>query len=197
MTERLRRHWRTLRWPLWVSALVLLLAVVGDNARFGLRYERDSILMQHQYWRLLSGHLVHGSWRHAGLNLVGLWLIASLFRGCYTFRQWLLIVVFAVIAMDAGFIWLMPELQWYVGLSGLLHGLLAAGALAWWRMETKPMALALTLVLIGKLIWEQWQGALPLVGELNVIVNAHLYGACGGALAGICVLAWQRAFARL
>jgi len=33
------------------------------------------------------------------------------------------------------------------------------------------------------LIWEQREGALPLSGSLNVIVNAHLYGAAGGLIA--------------
>ena len=79
-----------------------------------------------------------------------------------------------------------PQLEWYVGLSGVLHGALAAGAIGWWRHESKPLALALTAVLVGKLAWEQWQGALPLSGDMPVVVDAHLYGAIGGALAGAC-----------
>jgi hypothetical protein len=71
-----------------------------------------------------------------------------------------------------------------VGLSGVLHGALAAGALGWWRQESKPLALGLTAVLLGKLAWEQWHGALPLSGDMPVVVDAHLYGAIGGSLAG-------------
>ncbi|HEY5806318.1 MAG TPA: hypothetical protein VIT67_00025, partial [Povalibacter sp.] len=56
---------------------------------------------------------------------------------------------------------------------------------AWWRHETKPMALSLSLVLILKLCWEQWHGALPLSGDMPVIVDAHLYGAVGGLVAGV------------
>jgi hypothetical protein len=36
---------------------------------------------------------------------------------------------------------------------------------------------------LGKLAWEQLHGALPLAGEMPVIVDAHLYGAIGGAVA--------------
>jgi membrane associated rhomboid family serine protease len=74
-------------------------------------------------------------------------------------------------------------LQWYLGLSGVLHGALAAGAIAWWRHETKALALTLTLILVAKLGWEQWHGALPLSGDMLVVVDAHLYGAIGGAIA--------------
>ena len=77
---------------------------------------------------------------------------------------------------------------WYVGLSGVLHGALAAGAVAWWRYESKLLALLLSAIFAGKLAWEQWHGALPLSGDLPVVVDAHLYGALGGALAG--VLLW-------
>jgi hypothetical protein len=94
-----------------------------------------------------------------------------------------------VTCIDAGFVLFEPQLQWYVGLSGVLHGALAAGVVAWWRHETRPLALALTLVLVGKLAWEQWHGALPLSGDMPVIVDAHLYGAVGGFLGalGVCL----------
>jgi hypothetical protein len=49
------------------------------------------------------------------------------------------------------------------------------------------LALALSAVLVGKLAWEQWHGALPLSGDMSVVVDAHLYGAIGGALAGAAV----------
>jgi hypothetical protein len=83
-----------------------------------------------------------------------------------------------------------PQLEWYVGLSGVLHGALAAGAIGWWRHESRALALALTVVLVGKLAWEQWHGALPLSGDMPVVVDAHLYGAVGGALVG--GLLWVR-----
>ena len=69
-----------------------------------------------------------------------------------------------------------------------LARLIAAGAVAWWRRESKVLALALTLLLLVKLGWEQSQGALPLSGDMTVIVAAHLYGAIGGTLAGVLIL---------
>ncbi len=175
-----------------LALLVVLLAMLGEPARILLRYQRDALLDQHEYWRLLTGHLVHGSWQHAWLNLAGLASIVALFRGLYSPMQWLCIAVVSGIGIDLGLVLLMPQLQWYVGLSGVLHGLLAAGALRWWHVEHWLLAAALSLMLVGKLIWEQWQGALPLSGDLNVIVNAHLYGAGSGLLAGACIWLYAR-----
>lgn len=181
--------------PWWLAALLLVLNAFGEPVRQALRYQRD-LLAQGEYWRLLTGHLVHGSWQHVALNVAGLTLVAVLFRGAYRAGQWLFIGVVSALCIDAGLFWLVPTLQWYVGLSGVLHGLLAAGAWSWWhapvREGDRGMAVLLSLILIGKLGWEQWQGALPLSGDLNVIVDAHLYGAVGGLLAAWLV-AWVTA----
>ena len=176
------RHART-SWLLGLLLAVLVsIGLFGDTARLALRYEREAILSG-EYWRLLSGHFVHGTNQHLFLNLAGLALIAALFPRDYTTKQWLWVLLLSMIAIDAGVVFYEPQLQWYVGFSGVLHGALAAGALAWWRSEPRALALALTIILIGKLVWEQWHGALPLSGDLPVVVDAHLYGALGGAIA--------------
>lgn len=172
-------------WLLGLFALGLtLLSLGGDPWREALRYERAAIVAG-EYWRFVTGHFVHGGWRHLLLNLAGLAIMRLLFPRGYSAAEWCLVVLTSLIAIDAGFWWLQPQLQWYVGLSGVLHGVLAAGAVAWWRTESKFMAAALSSLVVGKLCWEQLQGALPLVGDLPVIVDAHLYGAVGGAWVGL------------
>jgi rhomboid family GlyGly-CTERM serine protease len=181
----INKNWALLLLPVVV---IIALAFAGDPGREALRYQREAVMDQHQYWRLLTGHLVHGGWQHVWLNLAGLALVVSLFRGTYSAWQWCAIALFSVMCIDTGFLLLMPHLQWYVGLSGVLHGLLTAGAVAWWRLEDRRLTLVLWLILLTKLTWEQWHGALPLSGDLNVIVNAHLYGAIGGAMIGIALM---------
>lgn len=178
----------TRRQAIWLLGLIcggaVLLALSGDTARFALRYERGAVF-EGQYWRLVTGHLVHGTTAHLLLNMVGVGLIAALFPRDYTLRQWMIVLLASLVGIDLGFVLFEPQLQWYVGLSGVLHGALAAGAVAWWRHESRGLALALTLILAGKLAWEQWHGALPLSGDMPVIVDAHFYGAIGGLLAGL------------
>lgn len=196
VARRLRR-WTSgpPRAELWLLGLVLLavvlLSLFGESGRLALRYEREAVL-HGEYWRLLTGHLVHGNAQHLVLNGAGLGLIAALFARDYTWRAWLLIALVSLLAIDAGFVFCEPQLVWYVGFSGVLHGALAAGAVAWWRHESRLLALLLSAILLGKLAWEQWQGALPLSGDLPVVVDAHLYGALGGALAGF--MLWVHAY---
>jgi rhomboid family GlyGly-CTERM serine protease len=136
---------------------------------------------------------VHYSGQHLLLNGVGLALIAALFPRDYSLRGWLLILASSILTIDLGFVFLEPQIEWYVGLSGVLHGALAAGAVSWWRHESKPLALGLIAVLLGKLAWEQWHGALPLSADMPVVVDAHLYGALGGALAAAWLAVHNRA----
>lgn len=178
-------HTSATTWLLGLTALaVVLFALGGETVEHALRYERQAILDAGEYWRLLTGHFVHLSPRHMFLNLVGLALLALLFPHHYAFGGWATIAAASVLAIDAGFLWQQPQLEWYVGLSGVLHGALAAGAVAWWRQESKLLAGALSVILLGKLAWEQGFGALPWSADEPVVVAAHLYGAIGGALSG-------------
>jgi len=172
-----------------MAGISVLLALGGEPVRLALRYERPAVLAG-EYWRLLTGHWVHASSAHLLLNMAGLGLMTLLLARDYSLRQWLVVLLASVFAIDAGLVFFQPQLNWYVGLSGVLHGTLAAGAVAWWRHERWPLALMLSVGLAGKLAWEQWHGALPLSGDLPVIVDAHLYGALGGLAAGLGL--WRR-----
>lgn len=176
---------------LLLAVLLIVLWAFGERAVLALRYDRLP-LADGEWWRLLTGHLVHGGLQHLLLNLAGLAVIVLLFPNEYSPREWFLIGLTSALAIGAGLWWLSPEVSWYVGLSGVLHGVLAAGALAWWRSQTRLLAGLLTAVLVVKLGWEHWQGGLGWSGNLPTIVNAHLYGALGGGLAAALLVLWHR-----
>ena len=164
---------------LFCACLLLLTPTLGgDPGRQLLRYDRGG-LAAGQWWRLLSGHLVHLDLRHALLNSVGLVLMWALFARDYSPKAWLAIVLGAVAAIDAG-LWLGDStVLWYVGSSGALHGVMAAGALAHLRNRERD-GWVLAALLAAKLLYEQWVGALPFSGNDPVVVDAHLYGVLGG-----------------
>lgn len=171
-----------------ICASILALQLGGEPLRLLLRYDREA-LAGAELWRLLTGHFVHLGWSHAILNLAGLALMWALFFGDFRPRQWLAILVASVVAIDAGFWFLEPRLAWYVGLSGVLHGVMAAGTWAHLRRRDWD-AWILVAFLLAKLAWEQTHGALPLSGaqgQLRVVVDAHLFGAIGGVLAALCL----------
>jgi rhomboid family GlyGly-CTERM serine protease len=160
------------------ACLALLLpTAAGEAGRLFLRYDR--IGLQHgQWWRLLSAHLVHLDLRHALLNGLGLVALWALFARDYTPRAWTVIVLGAVAGIDAG-LWLADStVLWYVGSSGALHGVMAAGTLAKLRRGERDGAV-LAVLLAVKLAYEHWVGALPLAGTPAVVVDAHLYGVLG------------------
>ncbi|MBT8143223.1 MAG: rhombosortase [Gammaproteobacteria bacterium] len=172
-----------------ISAAILLIAALGDYGRDLLRYEREAVLAG-AGWRLLTAHLAHLGWGHTILNLIGLWLAFSLFGDGLQLRQWAAAMAGALISIDLVFLLLLPQLQWYVGLSGVLHGLFAIGALQWMLQRDKHGYL-LALLLAAKLAWEQLVGAVPLSAASAggpVVVDAHLAGTVGGLLGGFVVL---------
>jgi rhomboid family GlyGly-CTERM serine protease len=174
-------------WLLPVVALVVavLLEFTGEWGREWFRYDR-ALIHDGEVWRLLSGHFVHLGWSHLVLNGMGLLLVSYLVASRYATRQWLLITVFVVAGIDLGFWVLQPQLEWYVGLSGLLHGLLAAGLVSG-VLQRQPEYLLVAAGLAAKLLYEQLAGPLPgsegTAGG-SVVVAAHFYGAIAGALAG-------------
>jgi len=169
-----------------VVALVLVLAAGGESARLLFQYERSG-LAAHEFWRLIGSHLVHLGWNHTVMNLLAFVLIAWLFGPVFSLTAWALIALASALMVDAGLWWLSPDIQWYVGLSGVLHGLVAAAGvkLSARRELAGYLVLAVFVLKVG---WEQIGGSLPLsefVSGGSVVVVAHLYGAAGGMLAGI------------
>lgn len=180
--ERWTRHG-----PFLVAAALVVVAALGaDAARSLLRFDRVG-LEAGQWWRLVSAHFVHLGWSHTLLNLVGLALAALLFGPEYRGRDWLTIAVASMATISLGLWLLRPDLGWYVGLSGVLHGVYAAGALRW-LLRREPEGYVLAVFLVAKLAWEQVHGALPLsvtTAGGPVVVDAHLAGTLGGLAAAL------------
>jgi rhomboid family GlyGly-CTERM serine protease len=177
------------KWGLALLAsccLLLLPELAGDAGRDALRYDRTGIAAG-QIWRLLTAHVVHLDLDHAALNSLGLVLMWALFARDYRPLQWFAIVLGSIAAIDTG-LWLRDStVAWYVGSSGALHGVMAAGTLAHLRRgDLDGWILAIFIVL--KLAYEQSAGALPFTdSHAGVIVNAHLYGTLGGIGIAACL----------
>lgn len=184
---------RLQRWllPLLAATFAGLLMLGGDGAAHWLRYEREA-LAQGQLWRLLSAHWVHLGWSHLIMNLLGLFLVWALVGEALNRLGWLLLLLVCSLFITAALWLLYPELHWYVGFSGVLHGMLFGGAVVLFGGGDKGAALLGGVVLL-KLLWEQLLGPLP--GSESaaggaVIVEAHLYGALAGGL--FAAVVWSR-----
>ena len=180
-----RMHWM-------LPALIAMLCIALEIAELSdtLRYDR-ALVEKGSWWLLLSCNFVHLGANHLLLNLSGLLLIYFLLWPNYSTIEWLLLTLLSSIAVGVGVNLWSPELHWYVGFSGALHGLMIAGAIADIRRYPKSGS-ALLVLIIAKLIWEQLFGAVPgseAAAGGSVAVDSHLYGAVCGAFFGVILTA--------
>ena len=168
---------------LGLIALIVALNAAGEWGRQSLAYERSGLL-QLQWWRLLSAHLVHLSWPHALLNCLGIAILWALFAREFSAKRWLWITMLAALSIDAGLWILYPQIDGYLGASGVLHGAWAAGACAAYRRGDAFGALLLLLLVI-KLIYENQAGVSIFEGDLPLVPAAHLLGALGGLIGAV------------
>ncbi len=157
-----------------------------------LRFDRQ-LLQSGNFWLILTGNFVHLNWNHLLLNLAGLILVVLLVWENFNPLEWTVIILVSSLGVGIGLYILDPDVGWYVGFSGTLHGLILAGAIA--DLRRFPInAAALLLVVCLKLFWEQQFGAMPgseSVAGGKVVVNSHLYGAITGTLIALPLLLAQ------
>lgn len=170
----------------WASGFALLLVglqfLPGELHR-ALWYQREAVAGG-EYWRLLSGNLVHLGWWHLALNVGALALGIWVFYPARSPVGWIIAQFVCSFSSSLGLYLFSPEVGWCVGMSGALHGLLIIGALDWIR-QGERLGWLLLVVWMAKLAWEQANGAMPLSTETigaPVIIDAHLWGAVGGFL---------------
>lgn len=176
-----------------LTTAILLSTFLPDNWLTSLHYSRSGIENGY-YWQLVSGHLLHSNYWHLVMNMAGL-LLAMLLHGSYwrgksLMMYWLLYALTISLALY----FFSSELQFYVGLSGLLHAMLTHGAIK--DIQHRQTGGALLLAgLIAKVLWEQWHGpdaTLSQIINARVAIDAHLYGVVCGICLGLFLLIISR-----
>lgn len=188
----------------WWGLLALLVAIAALQAlpastRAWLRYEPQA-LAGGQWWRLLSAHWVHLSAAHAALNACGLVLCCALADATWTPRR-----LVARMALLGGAISLLlwsfsPQVTDYVGMSGVLYGLMVWMLLPAACQQRDRLAACMLALLLAWLGWQSWAGPDPreerLIGGY-IVTQAHWFGLLGGLVgAGLGARAELRAKAR-
>ena len=185
-----QRHRGYLHCAVAVTALGCL-GFFGDTFNPALEYNRAAIASG-QWWRLLSGHLVHLNIVHSALNVLGVVLCLLVFGAPRASFSGLLGLLAVSLCTGLGLWFLSPDVEYYLGFFGVLHGILAYALTS--TVNRPWHALGLLGVAI-KLAYEQVSHFNPLylqssIGDA-VVVDAHLYGALSGALLAL-LACWQR-----
>jgi len=171
-------------------ALIALMATCWPDGLARLRYDRSG-MMDGEMWRAMTAHLTHLNMPHLLLNLLGLLLICELQWGELPLRHGIGLLGFSGAAISACLWWLHPELVWYAGLSGVLHGLWA-GCTFYGLQRTSDASprkrlpyLAGAFLLVAKLFLEFHYGPAENTAHLiggGVVTASHLYGALAGVV---------------
>ena len=169
-----------------LAALAVGLYAAGPRFLGLLAYDRSSIL-RGEVWRLLTTYVVHAGLGHLLWNLAATGVVWVSVGRALRAGTWLAATLGVALGSSLAVLVLQPEVRVMAGLSGLLHGLLAAGATADIRRGDRWTGLLLAL-LAAKIAWEQLVGPSLLGGPVpgdRVAVGAHAFGALAGLLAGL------------
>lgn len=168
-----------------ISVLLFLLEPASSDY---LAFQRDAF-SDGEIWRLVSGNLIHTNANHLFLNLAGLLLLWAIHGFYYSISNYVYQFIFFSIVVTSLIYFVNPEMLWYAGLSGVLHGLFVWGAYQDIRQKVRFGWLLMIGVWV-KIAYEQIFGQdtnLASFIEANVAVDSHLYG----ALAGVAVIVFS------
>jgi len=167
--------------PISLAIVVTFIGLFGSDVTLWLRFDRNAILSG-EIWRLFTGHLAHLTWSHLFMNLLGLLLVWGLFNRNLSTKRWTQAIFLCALGISLFLLIIDSHLRWYVGLSGVLHGMFVLGCMYDLRSGRWDAKLLIVLI-IAKLLYEQLMGPLP--GSVataggGVVVDAHLFGAIMG-----------------
>jgi rhomboid family GlyGly-CTERM serine protease len=172
--------------PLALMALLLLLAAGGEPVRDALRYDAAAIAAG-EGWRLLTGNLVHLGWWHLFLNEMGVLVLVLLCPEPLPWSVWARRLLVLGLGMSLG-LYAFTATHWYVGMSGVIHGLFLLGLVRQVVRDRDLIAAGCITYLVGKIAWEMYSGV-PVSDEQaiggRVLVESHLYGTLSAVLYGL------------
>lgn len=165
-----------------LSAIMLCLTAL-ENPLFPLLSLEPTKVAADEFWRLLTGNLVHFGWAHTLMNAAALLLCTLAFFTEYSLKKFSFLLLWCCACVGVGIYLFNPEYSPYAGLSGAIHGLIVAGLL---QTRAYPMwirVIGLALV-VAKLVQENSAGYeatdLQALLPVAVAVESHLYGAIAG-----------------
>ncbi|MEZ6993429.1 MULTISPECIES: rhombosortase [unclassified Aeromonas] len=176
-----------LLWVITLSLASLLLFFTVPNHQ--LSFDR-TLIAQGEGWRIITGNLAHTNLWHLLLNLSGLCVLYSLFReyltGCRLPLLPLLLLLLGS-AVGLGIWWWCPQTQWYMGLSGALHGLFVWGALQdiRYRRHSGWLMLAGVAIKLGVDFYSAGESPVSALIGARVHIESHLIGSGAGLLLGL------------
>lgn len=175
------------------SAVFVLCLLVFQNLSRALELDRQQVLSG-EIWRIWTGHFVHTNGLHLSLNIAAALVIYFGFFTRIKLGELLASGFVFTALISVALLCIFPALDWYNGLSGLLHAFAAYFSIRLARDGAKVYWVGLGIVwlkVLGEttgtnLVYENF------IGDMNVITDAHLIGAFIGTITAIIgVVFWR------
>lgn len=179
-----------------VCFVLILLGLQFFSER--LQFDRQSILTG-ELWRLITGHFVHGNIQHLLLNAVAALIIYFGFFSKMRISELAICSLIFSAAISVTMLLGYPLIEWYNGLSGLLHGLVCYCCLRQVELGYRRYWVGLILVWVKVSIetfFPNW-GVSVLAGDIKALTEAHLVGAFVGTASTVIYVVGKNYMRRL
>lgn len=153
-----------------------------------LQYDR-ALVINGEYWRLWTSHLVHGNAIHLLLNFAATLLLALLLFIQFRLCDLVIVSLILMPVISLALLLFYSDLAWYNGLSGLLHALISYCCVRMVLEGKNYYSLGLAAVLFK--VFAEFYGLKinysSSIDGMLVISEAHLIGAVLGVTFGTVV----------
>lgn len=181
-----------------IAFLVLLLAFFEPVSSAYLRFDRE-LIDAGEIWRLFSAHFVHLSYTHMVGNLLAVFLVAYIAGESLNNLTGVCLLLWCVLVVGLGLYFFADHLSSYVGLSGVLHGLLVVSPFVS-KFYSRKIAVVFLVAVTIKILWEQsgFYDDMALADTIGgrVETRSHLFGWFAGLIFLISWLLKQHFFAQ-
>ncbi|MCB1669435.1 MAG: rhombosortase [Porticoccaceae bacterium] len=173
----------SISYKIFVTSICIFFLWQLQNYTLALEFDRK-LIFSGEIWRIWTAHFVHSNNNHFALNAIAGVITYSFFYKSINIK--VLLIQWGVLSMLISLALLMvyPNIQWYNGLSGLLHAFVAYSATEK-ALQKKPLFLTILVILCGKVLYEMVRtqlGYRNMLGEIAIIFEAHVCGVLVGIL---------------
>ncbi|MFY0678509.1 MAG: rhombosortase [Neptuniibacter sp.] len=184
-------------------SLLLSSALIINNAVELLSFNYHSITHSQQYWRLLTGHMIHSSWDHLFWDLIT-FALANAYLEHHDRVKMLFGFGVGILGLNLFLLSPLASIQEYSGLSGILYTQIILAASVWATKNKSILGfLPLTIILIKTLfevfsdssafMQNGWQLYWPahLVGAVCALAVISLWNLKSGTILSGTLLHWR------
>ena len=179
----------------WLSVCCLLLGISHIFTPLTQEYwlqvlcfDYHRITEQKEYWRLLTGHVVHSSFNHLFWDL-----LAFSFASIYVERKsraiYIVTTLFSITCLNLYLLSSLTDVAQYSGLSGVLYSVITVAAWQWQRNNRGLVGWIPLLIIVMKTLLEIVRNDAVFVSEgWDLFEEAHLLGIYVGSIISITLL---------